>query len=95
MKWINLSSSTSTHYCLSYLGISGSIHLHVHRHALAETWYMTVTGLLEVAEINLETTNLAVACKLAILRIKAIAGVLYIAVDTFEKDINNTVEIEN
>jgi hypothetical protein len=95
MKWLNLSGHSSEHYCLTYLGMDGSIHLHVHKHALAEEWYMTANGVIEVPEAKLGTTDLAVAKKSALANLRKLAGLLYIAVDSFEKEVNNVIEAKN
>jgi len=95
MEWLKLSSSKSDHYCLTYLGMDGSIHLHVHKHSLAEQWNMVANGLIEVPETKLGTADLAVAKKLALARLRKLAGLLYIAVDSFEKEVNNVIEAQN
>jgi tRNA U34 5-methylaminomethyl-2-thiouridine-forming methyltransferase MnmC len=95
MEWRKLSSSTSDHYCLTYLGMDGSIHLHIHKHALIEEWSMTANGIIEVPEAKLGTTELAVAKRSALAKLRKLAGLLYIAVDSFEKDVNNVIEAQN
>lgn len=92
MKWFNLSSD---HYCLTYIGMDGSIHLHVHKHPLVSEWSMTANGVIEVPETKLATIDLVVAKKTALANLRKLAGLLYIAVDSFEKEVNNVIEAKN
>jgi hypothetical protein len=95
MEWLKLSGHTSDHYCLTYLGMDGSIHLHVHKHALVDEWSMTANGIIEVPEAKLGTSELAVAKKSALARLRKLAGLLYIAVDSFEKTVTGELEATN